>query len=145
MAALDRVKQAQLVTLHSDPLLNHRALDEVFQDPKLGDLARYYHHLLLGAFLVVDFVYLLVRIIFAHTSVYSVLLIKDAKLRAERAESETRRESELLRAPRRQALLPPLKLISFADPTAKPAKPSNDDARKDLPPIADDEDGEAAD
>jgi hypothetical protein len=142
ITALEQTKQSQLVTLHSDPLLNHQALEEVFQDPRVGESARYYHHLLLAAFMVVDFVYLLVRIIFAHASVYTVLLIKDVKLRAETAEAEYRDGSERLRARWRQApsLPPPLTLISFDPP---PGKPSNDDEPSDE--FDDDEDGEAAD
>jgi Domain of unknown function (DUF4407) len=142
ISALEAEKKSQLVTVHSDPLLNHMALEELFQDPRKGEAAREFSWLMKLLLITLEMSYLMVRIFFAHASVYRAMLIADTKLRAEREDADYRRKLEALRGRAEPpAILPPVKLISWDDPAAKPG---NDDAEVDRrdPP---DDDLEAAD
>jgi hypothetical protein len=145
IAALEQQKRLQLVTVRSDPLLNYIALQEVFQDPTVGKAARDFHWLMIFVLLTFELSYLMVRIVFATASIYTVLLIKETKLRAEQAEAEYLRDSAALRArsPSSPKLLPPIKLISWDDPETKPPQPSNDD--EETPRLHHGDDNEAAD
>ena len=139
IAALEREKRLQMVAVRSDPLLNFIALQEVYRDPETGSAARYFTWVMIGLLLTAELLYLMVRIIFAHASVYTALLIKDAKLRAERAEAEYRRESDALRAwsGAPPPILPPIKLISWEDP-AERLSPDNDVSKHGREPPDDD-------
>lgn len=143
LAALESEKRLQLVSVRNDPLLSHTALQEIFDDPVTGPQARHYSWRMMTLLLTVELSYLMVRILFAHASVYTVLVIKDAKLRAERAEAEYRRESDALRtwSGGSSPTLPPVKLISWDDPAAKPSNDDEDCKRRRDPP---DDDLEAA-
>jgi hypothetical protein len=144
IAKLEAEKNAELTTLHSDPFSARRALQEIYADPETGADARYFSFVMKLVLITLELSYLMVRIIFAHTSVYTILLLADTKLRADATYADYRRRSAALRAdePREPPrALPPLRLMSWHRPTVPPPDGGTPRHRDHTP----DDDREAAD
>jgi hypothetical protein len=122
VAKLERNKEAELVTLHNDPLLTYRALEQIYANPDTGPAARHFALLMKLVLITLELSYLAVRLWFAHTSVYTMLLIADTRLRADTAHADyERRRAEVLAGapPPPPRTLPPIRLISWDPPDAK--------------------------
>jgi Domain of unknown function (DUF4407) len=144
IAKLEAEKNAELTTLHSDPLSARRALREIYADPETGEDARNFSFEMKLVLITLELSYLLVRLLFAHTSVYTILLLADTRLRADAVHGEYRRRRAALGAdepPVPPRALPPIRIMSWDPPAVPPPDGSTPPHRDNNP----DDDREAAD
>ena len=144
LARLEHEKDADLTTVHSGPLSARRALAEIYADPDTGRDAQYFSLVMKLVLITLELSYLMVRLIFAHASVYTMLLHADTRLRADEAHDDYLRRRAASRPdepPATPPALPPIRLISWDPPDMKRpddgTTPSGDDDT--------DDDREAAD
>jgi hypothetical protein len=122
LAKLEQEKQAEVVTMHNDPLLAYRALELIYADPDQGEAARHFALMMKLVLITLELSYLALRLIFAHASVYTMLLLADTLVRADEVHDDYRRRRAALcgdEPPPPPQARPPIRLISWDPPAAK--------------------------
>lgn len=75
-----------------DGMMAVMALENVFDDPKIGSTARWFHYLMMAVLLAVELSYVIRVIFYAPASVYNAMVMKKTKLMVEKAAADYERE-----------------------------------------------------
>jgi len=114
VAKIEAARDANHVKDESDPLINTVALDKVFADPVTGWAARKYSWMMMGVLMTIELAYILVKLLFEPASIYTLLLIKSTRVRAEEEMVDYERQTHEIQATRvagPRLDLPPLRII----------------------------------
>jgi hypothetical protein len=117
VADIEAEKRSKWVPERQDALMSWMALDTLSRSPTLGAATRHFTFVITSVLLAVELSYVMVRVLFAHASIYMVLLIKATKLRSEREAMDYEVSSAGIKQARDREIgprppLPPLRIIS---------------------------------
>lgn len=112
----EKRQDPRLTPKHDDPLLRYIALQELKRDAVYGQAVEQFDRLAKIVLIAFELMFLLIKVVFAPSSVYLVRLIAQTKLEAARVASELESELSKINRTRRQ---PDLRVVASNEPPSK--------------------------